>query len=109
MRKALIALAAGGALTAAAAPALAQYYDDGYGPQQRETQLSVRIDRGLDNGTLRPEQAARLRMELREIVDLDRRYQYDGMSSGRMQDLSSRLSLLDSRLNYDVTMNTGDW
>ena len=103
MRKALIALMAGGALAAAALPALAQSYDPGVA--QREDGLRARIDDGLANGDLSPGQASRLRGELREIVDLDARYQDDGMTDWQSQDLNSRLSLLASRLNYDLGMN----
>ena len=103
MRKALIALMAGGALVAAAAPALAQSYNPGVA--QREDSLRARIDDGLANGDLSPGQASRLRGELREIVDLDARYQDDGMTDWQSQDLNSRLSLLASRVNHEVNMS----
>ena len=92
MRKALIALMASGALAAVAVPALAQSYDPGVA--QREQNIRERIDDNLQNGDLSPGQASRLRGELREIVDLDARYQDDGMSDWQAQDLNSRLSLL---------------
>jgi hypothetical protein len=44
-------------------------------------------------------------VELRQIVDLDARYQDDGMSDWQTRDLNSRLSLLASRLNYDLSLN----
>ena len=103
MRKALIALMAGGALAATALPALAQSYDPGVA--QREDTLRARIDDSLRDGDLSPGQASRLRGELREIVDLDARYQDDGMSDWQAQDLNSRLSLLASRLNHEVNMS----
>jgi hypothetical protein len=103
MRKALIALMAGGALVATALPALAQSYDSGIA--QREDSLRLRIDDGLRGGDLSPGQASRLRGELREIVDLDARYQDDGMSDWQAQDLNSRLSLLGARLNHEVNMS----
>jgi hypothetical protein len=103
MRKALIALMAGGALAATALPALAQSYDPGVA--QREDTLRARIDDGVRAGDLSYGQASRLRGELREIVDLDARYQDDGMSDWQAQDLNSRLSLLGARLNHEVNMS----
>ena len=103
MRKALIALMAGGALAAAALPALAQSYDAGLA--QREDNLRARIDDGVRDGDLSIGQASRLRGELREIVDLDARYQDDGMSDWQVRDLDSRLSLLASRVNHEVNVS----
>ena len=96
----------GGALAASAVPALAQSYDPGVA--QREDHLRDRIDTGVANGALSPDQAGRLRGELRQIVDLDARYQDDGMSDWQVRDLNSRLSLLGSRLNYDLSINSDD-
>jgi len=103
MRKALIALMASGALAAVALPALAQSY--GPGVAQREQNIRERIDDSAQNGDLTPGQASRLRGELREITDLDARYQGDGMSDWQSQDLNSRLSLLGARLNHEVNMS----
>jgi hypothetical protein len=103
MRKAFIALVAGGALAAVALPALAQSYDPV--ASQREDSLRARIDDGVRAGDLSIDQAARLRVELRQIVDLDARYQDDGMADWQSRDLNSRLSLLASRLNYDLSVN----
>jgi hypothetical protein len=102
MRKALIALAAGGALAAVALPALAQSYD--VNTAQREDSIRYRIDRHADVGDLSYGEATRLRRELSQIVDLDQRYQAEGMSDWQVRDLNSRLSLLSSRVNYDVNM-----
>jgi hypothetical protein len=106
MRHALIALVAGGALAAAAMPALAQSYD--VNTAQREDGIRTRIDRHADAGDLGYGQATRLRRELSQIVDLDQRYQSDGMSGWQVRDLNSRLSLLSSRVNYDVNMSRDD-
>jgi IS30 family transposase len=106
MRKALIALAVGGALAAGPLPALAQSYDAGI--TQREDNIRERIAEGVRDGDLNYGQAARLRSELRTIVDLDQRYETDGMTDWQARDLNSRLSLLSSRVNYDVTISRGD-
>jgi hypothetical protein len=106
MRHALIALVAGGALAAAAMPALAQSYD--VNTAQREDTIRSRIDRHADAGDLSYGQATRLRRELSQIVDLDQRYQSDGMTNWQIRDLNSRLSLLSSRVNYDVNEGLDD-
>jgi hypothetical protein len=106
MRHALIALVAGGALAAAAMPTLAQSYD--VNTSQREDGIRNRIDRHADAGDLSYGQATRLRRELSQIVDLDQRYQSDGMTDWQVRDLNSRLSLLASRVNYDVNESMGD-
>ena len=103
MRKALIALMASGALAAVAVPALAQSYDTGVA--QRENSIRLRIDDSARDGDLSIGQADRLRGELREIVDLDARYQDEGMADWQLRDLNSRLSLLASRLNHEVNMS----
>ena len=104
MRKALIALITGGALAAAAAaPALAQSYDPGVA--NREHNIRARIDDGVASGDLSMRQADRLRGELSQIIDLDARYQDQGMAGWQVRDLNSRLSLLGSRLNYDLSIN----
>jgi hypothetical protein len=106
MRKAFIALVAGGALAAAALPALAQSYDPD--PSAREARIGDRIARGVEDGDLSPDQASRLRVELHQIVDLDARYQDEGMTDWQNHDLNSRLSLLASRLDYDLSVNRDD-
>ncbi len=106
MRHALIALVAGGALSAAAMPALAQSYD--VSTAQREDSIRSRIDRHADADDLNYDQATRLRRELSQIVDVDQRYQADGLSDWQIRDLNSRLSLLSSRVNYDVNESMDD-
>ena len=103
MRKAFIALVAGSAMAAAALPALAQSYDQ-Y-TAQREDRIRDRISAGTEQGDLSPDQSARLRVELRQIVDLDERYQDEGMADWEVRDLNSRLSLLASRLDYDLSVS----
>ena len=105
MRHALIALVAGGALAAAAMPALAQSYD--VNTAQREDNIRSRIDRHADDGDLSYGQATRLRRELSQIVDLDQRYQSEGMTDWQVRDLNSRLSLLSSRVNFDINESLG--
>jgi len=105
MKRILITLCAGVAAVATAGSSLAQVYRD---PMQREAVIRDRIADGLNSGDLTYSQAARLRSELRQIQSLDARYQDDGMVGWQVRDLNSRLSLLDSRLNYDISQNRGD-
>jgi hypothetical protein len=107
MREFLIALVAGGAIAAFAAPALAQIYDES-SLVQREDNIRDRINEGVGDGDLTYVQAGQLRSELRQIVTLDARYRYEGMSDWQSRDIDSRLDLLDSRVSYDVSMNRGD-
>ena len=100
MKKLLITLCAGCAAAAVAAPAFAQYYDNA----QRESDISARISDGVNNGDLSFGQARQLRTELRQIQNLDARYQDDGMQGWETRDLNSRLNLLESRLNYDLNV-----
>ena len=105
MNKVMITLCAGVAAVATAGSALAQVYGD---TMARESNIRARISDGVSAGDLTYSQAGRLRSELRQIESLDARYQDDGMAGWQMRDLNSRLSLLDSRLNYDISLNRGD-
>ena len=105
MKTLLIALAAGGALTAMAAPALAQTYEDRASILQREDNIRDRINDAVRAGDLTFRDADRLRLELRQIDNLDRRYIDEGMTYDEQVDLTSRLDLLSSRVSYDVSMN----
>ena len=105
MRTTLIVLALGVALAAPAAPVLAQDYTDHSNVQRREDDLRGRIEMEVRRGDIGGDQAETLRSELRQIVNLDRRYTHEGMGDEQLSDLDSRLDLLDSRLNYDVSMN----
>jgi hypothetical protein len=107
MKKFLIALAAGGAVAASAAPALAQAFDAA-SVSQREDSIRDRIDDSMRNGDLTFSQADRLRGELRQIRRLDVHYRYDGMQPWEVRDIDSRLDLLESRVSYDISMNTED-
>ena len=108
MKKALVTLSVGCALVAFAAPAFAQSYDtDPASSATREAYIRDRITDGMRDGEISYDQAGQLRSELRQIVALDNRYQDEGMSDWQARDISSRLSLLDSRLHYDLSMSRG--
>ncbi len=105
MKKLAMTLLAGCAAATMAAPAFAQSYVI----TQREADVSARISDGVRDGELSYAQAAQLRAELRQIENLDARYSDDGMLGWENRDLNSRLNLLDSRLNYDLSMSRGDY
>jgi hypothetical protein len=108
MKTMLIALALGGAVAASAAPAMAQYsyYGNSYGAiQAREDRLAARITRALSDGDITLSQARSLRYDLRRIVNLDRRYRWDGLTLAERADLVSELNGLESSLRYDIAQN----
>ena len=104
MKKVLLTLCVSGAAAMMAGAALAQYDV----ASQREADIRARINDGVSSGDLRYDQARQLRGELRQIEQLDARYTDEGMTGWDRRDLNSRLSLLDSRLDYDLNMNRGD-
>jgi hypothetical protein len=105
MRKAFTALVVGGSIAATALPALAQSHQQS--TAQRESAIGDRITAGVEGVELRPDDASRLRAELRQIVDLNQRYQEEGMTDRQIRDLNSRLSRLSSNLEYDLSIDTG--
>ncbi|HEX4182467.1 MAG TPA: hypothetical protein VHY34_04350 [Caulobacteraceae bacterium] len=105
MRTVFIALVAGGAMAAAALPALSQSFDPSIA--QREDRIGARIADGVDHADLMPNDASQLRSELRQIVDLDQRYQHEGVTDRQARDLKSRLSKLSLDLDYDLSIGRG--
>ena len=103
MNKIVLRLCVGGAAALVAGAAIAQSDF----AAQREADLRASIADRADSGDLTAGQADQLRSELRQIVRLDDRYADEGMTGWQERDLNSRLSLLESRLNYDVSINRG--
>ena len=107
MKKFLIATAAIaaslGAMTATAsaqpinrgAPA----YSQNINAQQAE--ISRRIDVGQRTGQLTFREAARLRVELREIARLEARYRYNGLNRFERNDLDRRLDRLAVQVRFE--------
>jgi hypothetical protein len=112
MKKALIALALGAAVTASAAPAMAQtwgYYSNAYSSiRAREIRISERIDQALSDSDITMSQARDLRVQLNRLIRLDRSYRWDGLTPSERDDLVSRLNALESNLRYEVSLNTND-
>lgn len=97
MNKLLFPMAALGAI-AVAAPAAAQY---GYNSDVRAGgsvgisnqigQLEARLQAGISAGLIDRVEARELRMDLRELRLLERRYSYNGLTQAERQDLRQRL------------------
>ena len=130
MKRLSIALLAGAAVMAAAAPSLAQpgygmgypqrgynqgydRYNQGMGGDydRRLDRLERRIDRGSERGDLTRREAFRLRSDVREVRILASRYGRDGMSRWERADLDRRLDYLESRVRYERRDgdDRGDW
>jgi hypothetical protein len=121
MKTILLTMAAVGAL-AAAAPAAAQY---GYGANvnaggtagisNRIAQLDARLQAGIQAGAIDRTEARGLRMEMRQLQQLERQYSYNGLTQAERQDLQMRLRTFrdDLRLadngRYDRDTRYGSW
>lgn len=125
MSKILLSMAALGAI-AVAAPAAAQsnWNNNGYnnynagggmGISNRIAQLDARIQAGISSGDIGRAEARDLRMQVRQLRDLERQYSYNGLTQTERQDLQSRLRDLreDVRMadngRYDRDTRYGSW
>lgn len=99
MKKILIPLLAASALTAFAAPAMAQSWQN---INQRQAQLDRRIDQGVRNGSLTRNEAYRLRAEFRQIAVLESRYRATGgLQHWERRDLDMRFDRLSAMIRYE--------
>lgn len=120
MNRILLSMAAMGAI-AVAAPAAAQtgwnngYAGGGVGISNQIAQLDARISAGVRSGVISRSEARDLRMDLRELRQLERQYSYNGLTQAERQDLRMRLRELreDIRLadngRYDRDNRFGNW
>ena len=107
MKKLLIAATALGAL-ATAAPAAAQYANQGgyanvnaggaVGVQNRIARLETRIQAGVQAGTIDRSEARGLRQQLRDITRLERQYSRNGLSQQERADLQLRVRAFRDQL-----------
>jgi hypothetical protein len=106
MKKALLTMAAFGAI-AAATPAAAQYANSnaggGVGISNRIVNLEARIDAGIRAGTIDRTEAARLRSELWELRRLETRYGRNGLSASERTELQARIR----DLREDIRLASG--
>ncbi|MET0293923.1 MAG: hypothetical protein ABW042_02815 [Phenylobacterium sp.] len=96
----LCAIAAGSVALSAAGAASAQAWTN---INERQARLEERIERGLRNGALTREEAARMRSDFNYIADLEARYRVDGLSPGERADLQRRFDELSSRIADQAT------
>jgi hypothetical protein len=115
MKTVIASLAAVAALSAVAAPAMAQpgygqdrydrheRYDNrgGYDINQRQAQLDRRIDQGVRRGDLSRREASRLRAEFRDIARLENRYRMNGLSAWERADLDRRFDRLERQIRAE--------
>ncbi len=105
MKRITACLAAATAL-AAAAPAIAQGYNQGAWTSidRRQANIDRRIDIGLRNGDLTRNEALRLRGEFRDLARLEVSYRRNGLTNWERADLDRRFD----RLSYQVMAERRD-
>ncbi|MET1111347.1 MAG: hypothetical protein ABWX67_07475 [Allosphingosinicella sp.] len=117
MNRILLSMAAVGAI-AVAAPAASQTWsnaDSGMGISNRIAQLDARISAGISTGEINRTEGRSLRLQVRELRQLERQYSYNGLTQSEREDLRSRLRELreDIRIadngRYDRDSRYGSW
>lgn len=94
------------AAVTAAMPASAQPVGDwggrgpgrGAGIERQLDRIAFRIERGERNGALTRGESRRLRGQLNDIAQLERRYSFNGLDRREWQDLNRRISVLENRV-----------
>ncbi len=87
-----------------------RYRGGGYGHDRfepiswRDRQIQARINDGMRNRTISPQEADRLRDQFHEILALEARYMRNGMNRFEQADLNRRYD----RLNYRITAEIRD-
>ena len=107
MNKMLLAAGAFSAL-AIALPAAAQSWG-GDPIHQRFRQLEERIERGAERGRLTRQEVRSLRVEFRQLVNLDSRYRRDGLNRWEAADLQRRIDGLALRVRYERRDGEDRW
>lgn len=107
--KKLIAAAAVVATLGAALPAAAQPWNGGgyAGGFQNDRGIEFRIDRGVRNGSLTPQEARQLNRQLENVQRLERQYARNGISPSEARELNRRYADLEFRLRAE--RNDRDW
>lgn len=65
---------------------------------QRQSNLYGRIDQGIRSGALNRNEAQRMRIQFRQIVNLEQRYRRNGLSRAERSDLNRRFDTLSARI-----------
>ena len=99
----LTLMIAGLGIIAGAVPSVASAQGNGNWQtiNQRQDNLDRRIDQGIRNGSLKRNEANRLRGEFQQIAQLEQRYRRGGLSVGERRDLDRRFDALSSRIRYE--------
>jgi hypothetical protein len=75
----------------------------------RAGQLQARIDAGVQSGTISRQEAVSLRQQLRQLVQLERRYAANGISGQERADLQQRLRYVRQQLRTAEGRGQGGW
>jgi hypothetical protein len=119
MNRILLSMAAMGAI-AVAAPAASQTWSNANAGgtmsiSNRIAQLDARLSAGISSGDISRTEARTLRMQVRELRNLERRYSYNGLTQTERRDLQQRLRSLRSDIRtadngrYDRDTRFGSW
>jgi hypothetical protein len=119
MNKILLSMAAMGAI-AVAAPAASQTWSNAnaggaMGISNRIAQLDARISAGISTGEINRTEGRSLRMQVRQLRQLERQYSYNGLTQSERDDLRSRLRELREDVQiadngrYDRDTRYGNW
>ena len=102
MKKIILTLAAVSALGAATAASAqpARFAPPGVGVEARQAEISQRIERGLRDGSLTRFEAARLRVQLREVsrMENDFRRSRPGLTQREVAELNVRLDRVSAQV-----------
>lgn len=104
MQKTLLALVAASALTAAALPAAAANHAS-YGASSinaHQAQIETRINQGVRSHRLTQREAAQLRLQLRQVAQLEARYRVNGLQAWERQDLNRRLDRISAQVTAQI-------
>ena len=133
MNKLLLSMAAVGAISVAAPAAAQSNWNNGnnwnanaggaVGISNQIARLDARIAAGISSGEINRTEARNLRMEMRQLRQLERQYSYNGLTQTERQDLRERLRDLredvriadngrydrDSRYSWDDRYDNGGY
>ncbi|CAN5584221.1 hypothetical protein BH10PSE5_BH10PSE5_24320 [soil metagenome] len=104
MKKTLLTLIAASTLTAAALPAAAAAPYGANNINAHQAQIETRINQGVRSHRLTQREASQLRVQVRQIAQLEARYRVNGLQNWERQDLDRRLD----RVGAQVTAQMND-
>jgi hypothetical protein len=116
LKKIILSLGAVSAL-AIAAPAAAQYSNNGYqnsagangNISARVAQLGTRLQAGIQSGTISRQEARSLRQQLQQLSQLERRYSMNGLDGRERADLQQRIRTVRQQIRVADGGNQARW